>query len=294
MMMAINYWYEFSKIKLQKPVDKLRLIRHFGDAEHFFSVSDHEILCSGIINSFQLRKIRETGFTSDIDDILEREKITLLNINEKSYPLLLRTIYDPPAVLFLKGDESLLQKKMIAVVGARKHCQYAERMCGLISSRLSEKGYVIVSGMASGIDSVAHRNAVNGSTIAVLGFGFNCCYPEENRKLMKEISEHALLISEYSMDGRVERNNFPMRNRIISGLSFATVIIQAALNSGSLITAEFTIENNRELFVLPHDIDCHSEGGNRLIREGACIITDIDGFLEEIKNVENMLKTIYY
>ncbi|MBN2852872.1 MAG: DNA-processing protein DprA [Clostridia bacterium] len=285
--MTINYWYEYSKIIGIKPIDKYELIIRFKNPEILFNLTDHEILCSGIISQSQIKHIRSIEYTDHINDFLEKEKITVFNIYDCIYPELLKRIYDPPVVLFAKGNLSLLKRKLIAIVGSRKNNGYSKVMCEEISRELSLNEYVIVSGMAAGIDSIAHKSAVKGNTIAVLGFGFNMCYPKENQSLMKEIGLNSLLLSEYPMNRKVEKMNFPMRNRIISGLCFATIIIEASEKSGSLITADFTIENNRELFVLPQQIGCHSAGGNKLIKDGATIISSIDELIEEIKNVEN-------
>jgi len=284
--MTINYWYEFAKIDNIKPITKYRIIKVFKHPSNFYNTKDFNILKTNLITRKQLQYIRNIDYSNNIDEYLFKKGISIINIVDQNYPILLKNIYDPPITLFLKGNISLINKKMIAMVGSRKGSYYGLKACSEISEKLSTNNYVIVSGMANGIDTMAHKSAYKNKTIAVLGFGHDYCYPNNNRILKKSLEENSLTISEYVPSKKPEKYHFPARNRIISGLSFATIIIEASIKSGSLITAGFTIENNRELFVLPHNLYSNSDGCNYLIRDGANIITSIDELCEEIKNVE--------
>jgi len=196
--MNINYWYEFSKINNIKPILKYKLILEFNTPKIFFNKSDKCILEKRIINKEQLKYIRKINFDMNIDYILNNKNIIMININDDTYPKLLKNIYDPPISLFVKGNIDLINKMKIAIVGSRKHSFYGNKVCKEISNTLS-KEYVIVSGMAVGIDSIAHINS-NSKTIAVLGFGINKCYPQSKIQLRNKIAEKSLLISEYTPD----------------------------------------------------------------------------------------------
>ena len=199
------------------------------------------------------------------------------------YPALLKEIRDFPRVLFYKGNIDLINSRCAAVVGSRKTTQYGRTTAGMIAGKLAEKNIVIVSGMAKGIDTCAHKGAlaVSGNTIAVLACGMDICYPKENQELKKEIEERGLLISEYHPGTPPERYFFPQRNRIISGLSEITVVVQAGSSSGALITAELAAEQGREVFAVPGNIDSrYNLGNNKLIKEGAVPVTCIEDISE--------------
>ncbi len=195
-----------------------------------------------------------------------------IDIKDSLYPSLLKEIYDPPEKLFCKGDTSVLGKSCISIVGTRFFSDYGEYVTEKIISELAILDIAIVSGLARGIDTIAHKSALkNGlKTIAVLGSGLNRVYPSENVKLAEEIEKKGLLISEYSHDDPPLKMNFPQRNRIISGLSLATLVTEAPDKSGALITADFALEQGRDIFVVPGDIDRRgSKGVLKLLRNGA-------------------------
>lgn len=283
--MKYNYWYEFSKINFITPYKKWVLIKHFKTPENFYKCSNKNILKTNLITSTQLSKVRLINYSEDIAEKLKNRNINLITYIDKEYPKLLLQIYDPPICLFVKGDCSLLNKKIVAIVGARQASLYGKLMCEKFTKTLINENYITISGMATGIDTCCHIWSEN-KTIAVLGFGFNYCYPFENKRLFYQLQNNALVISEYPPDVKPTKYNFPARNRIISGIAFATIIVEANLKSGSLITADYTIENNRELFVIPHQLNSNSLGCNELIRDGASIIIDEDSFLQQIKKVE--------
>lgn len=202
-----------------------------------------------------------------------------ISIKNNEYPNQLKNIYDPPAKLYVLGNRSILNQKNFAIVGSRKATEYGKKVAMQISKELSENSLNIVSGLAIGIDSYAHLGCLqvkdSGKTIAVLGSGLDVIYPKENRKLAEQIiNSGGCIISEYPIGSKIEKNNFPQRNRIISGLSEGILVVEASKKSGALITAEFGIEQGKEVFAVPGDINREqSEGCNLLIKDGANVVT---------------------
>ncbi|MGF6951141.1 DNA processing protein [Neobacillus sp. B4I6] len=214
-------------------------------------------------------------------------EITVITILDKEYPPLLKEIYQPPWALFTKGDLSLLETDpKLAVVGSRQATQYGKNAIRLIFPGLIDKGVLIVSGLARGIDAIAHEYAIKngGKTIAVIAGGFYHIYPKENTSLALEMMKNQLVLSEYPPDTKPLRWHFPSRNRIISGLSKGTFIIEAKRKSGSLITANFAVNEGRDVFSLPGSIfNPYSIGANELIQQGAKLVTGAEDILEEIR-----------
>ena len=204
-------------------------------------------------------------------------------IDDEEYPALLREIYSPPQVLFIKGKMSTFQKPAIAIVGARKCTAYGRQASEKLASELAGLGICVISGGARGIDTAAHRGALQtGETIAVFGCGVDVSYPPENRELFSQIESAGALISEYPPGTPPIAGNFPARNRIISGLSKGVLVVEAAEKSGSLITAHLALEQNREVFAIPGGIlSPLSRGTNRLIQQGAKLVMEGADLLEE-------------
>lgn len=199
------------------------------------------------------------------------------------FPERLRSIENCPARLFYIGDLGILKNKCVSVVGSRTANAYGRSTTEIIAKKLASKGVTVISGMARGIDTCAHRGVLQaeGKTAAVLGCGLDICYPAENRELMKAIGEKGLLLSEYEAGRKAERYHFPSRNRIISGLSDITVVVQARNRSGSLITAEYAAEQGREVMAVPGNIDSqYNLGTNKLIKEGAIPVTTVSDIFE--------------
>ena len=211
-------------------------------------------------------------------------KIEEISINSKEYPQNLKNIYDPPKKIYLIGNKDLLYQKGIAIVGARDATQYGKKIAYNLAKELSEQNIVIISGLAIGIDSYAHKGSLKKGTIAVLGSGIDNIYPKENLELAREIIKNkGCIISEYPLGTKPERLHFPQRNRIISGLSDGVVVIEASKKSGALITAEFALEQGKEVFAVPGDINKkQSEGTNQLIKDGAILLTSATDILENI------------
>ena len=212
-----------------------------------------------------------------------------INIEDERYPNKLRNIYDPPKKLYVLGNGEILKNKGIAIVGSRKATDYGKKVTLKISTELVNKEINIISGLAIGIDSYAHMGALiasgKGKTIAVLGSGIDEIYPKENTELARKIIQTGgCIVSEYPLGTKPNKINFPQRNRIISGLSDGVVVVEATKSSGSLITAEFGMEQGREIFAVPGNIfNPASEGTNELIRDGATIVLSSKEIIEEIK-----------
>ncbi|HXK61098.1 MAG TPA: DNA-processing protein DprA [Acidobacteriota bacterium] len=209
--------------------------------------------------------------------------IGVISLADDLYPQLLRTIYDPPVVLYSLGDVRLTQGPAIAIVGARRASVYGRQVTQRLARELAATGLVVVSGLARGIDGHAHAGALEagGKTVAVMGNGVDIVYPRENRKVYERIGEKGCIISEFPMGTFPAPQNFPIRNRIISGLSYGTVIVEASEFSGSLITARSTLEQNRELWAVPGNITSPgSYGPNYLIKQGARVVIDRQDILE--------------
>lgn len=218
---------------------------------------------------------------------------SVVTLTDEEYPVLLREIADPPLVLHVRGDRSLLATPSVAVVGSRRASPYGELAAEKLTATLARAGLSIVSGLARGIDATAHRACLDagGRTIAVLGTGIDVSYPRSNDHLRRRIERDGLVVSEFPPRTPPRPENFPMRNRVISGLALGTVVVEASQRSGSLITARMAAEQGREVFAVPGQIFAPgSEGGHRLIQSGAKLTHDAVDVLEEL-NLEPLLDT---
>lgn len=215
-------------------------------------------------------------------------KIEEIYINSKDYPEQLKEIYDAPLKLYVLGNKTILKQKGIAIVGARKATEYGRKVAIKISKEISYYGINIISGLAHGIDTYAHMGSIladsAGKTIAVLGSGIDEIYPKQNIKLAKQILETGgCIVSEYPLGTKPEKIHFPQRNRIISGLSNGVLVVEATNKSGALITADFALEQGRDVFSIPGNIlNDTSDGTNNLIKQGAKVVTSYQDVLEEI------------
>ena len=204
---------------------------------------------------------------------------------DEGYPPLLKTLEDPPPVLYVRGDLGDPMAPGIAVVGSRRPSTYGKVVAEQLARGLAACGMTVVSGLARGIDSVAHLATLEGGgrTIAILGCGLSYMYPPENRRLAERISHQGAVVSEFPMTTKPERLNFPLRNRTISGLSLGTVVVEAGERSGALITAQWALEQGREVFAVPGNVTAPtSRGANRLIKMGAKLVEHVDDILEEL------------
>ena len=207
---------------------------------------------------------------------LQKQKVKVITILDGAYPQRLREIYLPPIVLFYRGNLSLINQRSVAIVGSRDHSKYAKDCIHELIPALVNDGIVVISGLARGVDTLAHEETlkVNGNTIAVIGSGLDVVYPSENLKLYDVIAKRSLILSEYPLQSRPLKFHFPYRNRIIAGLSHGVCVIEAKEKSGSLITANLALSENREVFAVPGSIfSIHSKGTNSLIEAGACLVS---------------------
>ena len=272
-----------------------RLINHFHSPQNVFQASHNQLMRVEGIGENLAKAI--TSF--EVDKAIKQEKklislnrVSILTFQDDAYPENLKKIYDPPPVLYLKGSLEKSDNIAVAIVGTRNPSRYGKLVTEKITSELAVRGITIISGMASGIDSLAHRSAISakGKTIAVLGCGVNITYPAENAFLKEKIQENGAVISEFPMSSKPERTNFPMRNRIISGLSLGTIVIEAMEKSGALITSDFALEQGKDVFAVPGNINSlKSKGTNRLIKMGAKLVENAEDIIEEFPYEIKML-----
>ncbi len=270
------------------PIRLRTILDYFKDPKLAWEANGGEFYKIGIPKSvvdrlMQSRKILEPEtYAKTIKD----SGINWVTVFDKSYPKLLAQIYDPPQVLYFKGREEVLNSRSLAVVGTRKMTDYGKLVTNRFTKELVSAGLTIVSGLAKGVDSQAHWTTLQagGQTVAVLGGGLNHIFPFENRSLAEKIASGAgAVISEYPPDSKPQPGNFPARNRIISGLSIATLVVEAAADSGSLITARLAIEQGRDVFAIPGPVTSDlSRGPIDLIKMGAAAIFDPKEILEEL------------
>ncbi|VEF48417.1 DNA protecting protein DprA [Bacillus freudenreichii] len=264
------------------------LLHHDPNLSNLYSFSSSKLQQLLQLKNSSMKIFSNDFQKVDVKRILEKYRandISIVTIYDNEYPEMLKEIYDPPLALFTLGEKSLLKRKSIAIVGARTADVYAKQAIESLLGPLLERDMVIVSGLAKGTDTFAHRLTIQlgGKTIAVLGGGFFHLYPPENKQLAEQIKKGHLLVSEYPPIWRPQKWYFPMRNRIISGLAKGTVIVQAKVRSGSLITADYALEEGREVFAVPGPIGAPlSEGTNKLIQQGAKLVTSGNDILEEL------------
>ncbi|MFW5971987.1 MAG: DNA-processing protein DprA [Bacillota bacterium] len=268
-----------------------KLIRFFGDARSIWNADENDLRKVSGIGSLA-KKIVKQRLNINIKklvEVLKEKDINYITLNDEKYPENLKNIYDPPPVLFYKGVLNF-DYPAVSIIGSRRSTTYGRKTAERLAYELSERGITIISGMARGIDTQAHLGALKakGRTFAVLGSGLDVIYPPENKELFQEIQENGLVLSEYPPGVDPLPGNFPQRNRIISGLSRGILVIEAARRSGSLITANLALEQGRELFALPGNINRpQSQGTNKLIRDGAVMVTSVDDIVEELYLYKN-------
>jgi DNA processing protein len=255
------------------------LIQRFRSPQRIFRASVSELEDAGLLGAVARSIASGCSFedAASQQQKLRQTETTLVSLGDATYPQPLRDIFDPPVTLFARGNIELLQDLMIGVVGTRRPTPYGLAAAARLSADLAQAGLTIVSGMARGIDTAAHRGAlsVNGKTIAVLGCGADIVYPTENRRLAAEIVAKGLIVSEFPMGSVAFPQNFPIRNRIISGMSSGLLVVEGAQYSGSAITAKLALDQGREVFAVPGNITSRmSWGPNLLIKQGAKLIQD--------------------
>jgi len=265
------------------------LIGRFGSPEEVLRAPMSQLMSvEGIDRKIaeNIKLKRDNKFVENQLALLSKTRTRVITFWDEEYPANLRKIYDPPALLFLRGKLVEADNYSVAIVGTRSPSNYGRLVTERISGELAKRGITVVSGMARGIDTVAHWGTLKmgGRTVAVLGSGVDIIYPSENRKLAQEIESKGCLISEFPMGTQPDAGNFPRRNRIISGMTLGTLVVEAGDKSGALITAEMALEQNREVFAIPGNINsAKSKGTNRLIQEGAKLVQSVEDILSELE-----------
>ncbi len=250
------------------------LLDHFGDARTAWEASSSALRSAGLSEKIteNLIQMRASADLQTIWEQLESQEITLLTWNDEGYPRRLKEIHQPPPVLYVRGEITPQDEWAVAIVGTRRMTPYGRQVTEEVAAFLARNGITVISGLALGVDSVSHQACLKagGRSIAVLGSGVDIIYPTENRKLAAEMIEGGAIISDYPLGTPPEGTNFPPRNRIIAGLSIAVVIVEAGQKSGALITANFSVNQGREVFAVPGKIHApQSKGPNKLIQDGA-------------------------
>lgn len=271
------------------------LLDHFKDPEEVFNSGRRDLLKvdgigeSSALSVLSFKKWDETD--RNLDRVLD-SGIELMGLTDPDYPTLLKQIYDPPTLLWIRGSRDVLSVSGIAVIGTREPTLYGKNTGLELASNLSEAGLCINSGLAYGIDTIAHHSALKtgGKTIAVLGSGIDRIYPGRNRFLVKEIVESGgAVITEFPPGTKPDAGNFPIRNRIVSGLSLGVLVVESGVQGGSMITADLALDQNREVFSVPHPLhNVSGTGCNYLIKTGAAKLVQVAGdILDELSGFEN-------
>lgn len=287
----LEYWLGFSAFPGIGPLRFKLLIKYFGTAKKAWLASERDLLKIGLGEKLteHFIKFRQDFSLTEYQQKIDNLKINVITLNDKLYPELLKEIPDAPFLLYIRGNLEILQKlePTIGVVGTRRITSYGEAVTRQLTADLVSAGFTIVSGMAYGVDTVAHQTAIDlgGQTVAVLGCGVDVIHPRSNTTLYwKIIKKYGLVISEFPIGQFAAKGLFPARNRIISGLSLGTVVTEGAADSGALITARFALEQGREVFAVPGPITSSlSKGPTVLLKQGAKLVTEVKDILEELK-----------
>lgn len=279
-------WLRLSKAGLTPKMAKV-LLDHFGSADLVLAAPLHEVAGIEGLDKRALEKL-EVAQSADIAPDLEKLAeigASLITLEDAAYPLNLREIHDPPPVLYVRGELKETDKFAVSIVGTRRPSNAGAQVASSIARDLARYGFAIVSGMAYGIDSCAHEGAVaaGGRTIAVAGCGIDIVYPPANKDLYQRISDHGAVLSEFPIGTGPEPWQFPVRNRIISGLSLSTIVIEAPEKSGALLTAGCAADQGRDVYVVPGDVRSGlSKGCHALLRDGAKLIEGAEDILQEM------------
>ena len=284
----IKYWLAFNKVRGIGRVRFKLLENHFDSMEAAWSASEAELRAAGL-DRRTIRSVADGRQKFDPDAEAERllkSGVRAFTWHDDDYPAQLKEIYDLPPLIYVKGNLTPDDERSIAVVGTRNPSHYGRQVAEQLVYDIASAGVTIVSGLARGVDGIAHRIALDAGqrTIAVLGSGLDIIYPREHTSLSERVAENGALVSEHALGTRPDARNFPRRNRIMSGMTLGTLVIEAGARSGALITARQALEENREVFAVPGSIfSPNSEGTNRLIRESAAkLVTACEDVLEEL------------
>lgn len=292
---SLKYIFYLTKIKNLGNTRIKNIINYFGNPADFFKSTKNDLRkIEGIDFSIsdEIISVRNNlkNFEKEFDSVLnnaEKKKINVICITDDEYPENLKKIFDAPVLLYCKGKLDCSDKHSLSIVGTRNPTEYGKYNCEKFTENLSKLGIPIISGFARGVDSIVHKVCLknNNLTYAVLGSGVDVVYPSENRKLYNELIENGAVISEFPIGAQPDKMNFPKRNRIISGISLGSLIIESGIKGGSLLTAEFALDQGKEIFAIPGYINSkQSEGTNEIIKKGqAKLVTDIDDIINELE-----------
>lgn len=290
-MAALKYWLWLSSLKGLKPGVALQLVRHFGSPEKVFAAKDKDYRNVEGIKPADVKCLVEKDLSVSSKILADCAEVgcRAITFQDSDYPDRLRNIYDPPLVLYVKGRmPDIDEEPVVGVVGTRECTPYGVRSAELIASSLARRNIIVATGLARGIDTAAARAALNsgGGVIGVIGSGIGIIYPPENRTLFDYVAGCGIIVSEYPPNTPALKHHFPARNRIISGLSLGVVVVEAPLRSGALITASRALEQGRDVFTLPGNIDVKScEGSNALLREGAIPVLSAEDIIAEYEEI---------
>lgn len=286
-MSVLKYWLWLTELRGLRNQTRLALLRHFGTPEDVFYADEGEILLTEGMTREQAEILRNHELKEADRILADCQKLgqSILTIQDAGYPGRLKNIYDPPCLLYVKGQMPLIDEEVaVTVVGTRNCTPYGVSCAEKLGYGMANGGAAVVTGLAKGIDAAATRGALRagGTVIGVLGNGLDVYYPRESRYLYEDVAAAGVLLSEYPPGTEPAGKHFPIRNRILSGLSLATLVVEAPERSGALITAETALEQGRDVFAIPGPIDApDSVGCNRLIQQGAGIVMDAWDILQE-------------
>ncbi|WP_295362192.1 DNA-processing protein DprA [uncultured Pseudoramibacter sp.] len=295
---ATIYDIWLSSITNVSNIKKNTLLTVFKTAEQIYTASASDIRATGLLREKDIQKIEDQkslALTERAVRFIEKNKIVCIPKKSPHYPRRLEKIYNPPVMLYALGNVGLTERDLtIGMVGSRKSSPGAMKTARQFGRRFSEIGMTVISGMADGVDSAAAEGALDGigSTVAVFGSGIDVCYPAGNRELYERIREKGLLLSEFFIGQPPKSGHFPLRNRIIAGLSDGVVVVEARLKSGALITADHALEQGKTVYAMPQSIGIKSaEGSNQLLKEGAKLVTEPKDVLEDFVELKAVKKT---
>ncbi len=289
-----KYWVWLSLIPNLGSKKTLELLKIYKTPEMIYNLKEEELSIVKGIGLGTIKKILDIKIRNNLEkhiEYMQKNNIDIISIADEEYPKILKEIHDPPISLYSKGNKNILNDRCIGVIGCRDVSEYGKKAAKYFAFNLAKKGINIISGLAKGVDSYAHigticgqhdvtleanNKQICGKTIAVVGNGLDMIYPKENEFLAKEILQTGgVILSEYPLGTKPEKMNFPARNRIISGMSKGILVVEAKEKSGTLITVDFALEQGRDVFVVPGNIDSiRSVGTNRLIQQGAKLVTN--------------------
>ena len=285
-MENLKYWIWFSRIDELSPIKKIKIVKKFKNLKQLYLMTEEELIKNNVSKK-DAEKILNLEYRKHLEKYIEyiqKNDIKVINYYNKKYPQKLKEIYDPPIVLYLKGNDNILNEYGFAIVGCRDCTKYGEYVAKKIAYDLGKNNINVISGLAKGIDSYSHIGAIkaNATTIAVVGCGLDTVYPKENKYLFdKIIKGNGAIISEYVIGTKPIAKNFPARNRIISGISNGVIVVEAKEKSGTLITVDFALDQGKDVYVVPGNItSINSCGTNELIKQGAKIITNLNDILK--------------